>query len=190
MKHLSLKFNRLVVYISFIVIVVLATVGVLFFVKRGAGAATPQKPAVAKTVQPQFTFSGATGWHKGPTNETSMALFRNDGECFTSIEHKSGTVEVAAEIQKQQSMMAGSGNTMTAGATPEVLIQTTSGPQQYKLHEFSLASGDKSHPLMGGLGLGYVQQANGYLKIQSHCNTEDELATTIPALQSYNFHMN
>ncbi len=190
MKHLTLSFSRPVIFIPSIVIVLLVVVSGLFFVKHGASASAPQKKATVKAAQSQFSFNGTTGWHKGPTNETSMALFRNDGECFTSIEQKSGTINIAAKIQKQQSMMTSSGNTMTAGATPETFIQIPTGPQKYELHEFSLTSGDKSHPLMGGLGLGYVQLADGYLKIQSHCNTVDELSTTIPALQAYTFHMN
>lgn len=190
MKRLLKTFSRPVIFTPSLVIIALALVGLVFFMKHRAAAATPHQSVAATPVQSQFSFSGVPGWHKGPTNETSMALFRDDGECFTSIEHKSGAVDVDTEIQKQQSMMASSGNTMAAGATPVVTVQAGTGSQQYELHEFSLSSGDKSHPLMGGLGLGYLQLSNGYIKIQSHCNTADELPSTVPALEAYQFHTN
>lgn len=161
--------------------------GVIFIIHGRTEAIEASQPAVAGAIQSQFSFKGAPGWYKGPTNKTSMALFKADHECFTSIEHKTGTVDAATEIEKQQTMMARSGNAMMAGVTQTVNIQTSMGSQQFDLHEFSLSSGDKSHPLMGGLGLGYARLSDGHLYIQSHCNTAHELPTTIPALQAYEF---
>jgi hypothetical protein len=40
---------------------------------------------------------------------------------------------------------------------------------------------------MGGLELGYLQLSGGYVQIEGHCDTPDELAATIPALQSVKF---
>jgi hypothetical protein len=173
------------IFLVFALLVVLS--GAYFIKQNKAEAKTPARTVATESIPSQFSFSGASGWHKGPTNETSMALFKDDRECFTSIEHKPGIVDVDADIQKQQSMVAGGGNTMAAGATPAVTVQTDTGSQQYQLHEFTLSSGDAGHPLMGGLGLGYVQLSGGYLYIQSHCNRSDELPATIPALQAYHF---
>lgn len=175
------------------VLILAAAAYTAFIIKPGSTQAeTTAKISSNAPVKSQFSFTGATGWVQGPTNKTSMALFHGDSiaqpaadGCFASIEHKTGTVDVAAQLQKQQASLASSGGTMTATATPTATVQTASGPQQYDLHQYSLAGG--SEQLMGGLELGYVQLPDGYLVIQGHCNTAAQLATTISALQAYEF---
>jgi len=180
--------NSYIVGALAIAVVVAAAVATLGTKHRPVDA-SPATKLASKTspVKSQFSFAGTTGWHAGPANRTSMALFSDDGECFTSIEHKPGTVDTAAQIQKQQADLTTTGGTMTASATPTVTVQLATGIRQYELHEFSLSNDNKSQPLMGGLGLGYVQLPNGYLKIQSHCNTASELPAAILALQAYTF---
>ena len=175
------------------ILVIAAAAFTVFIIKPGStDAASSTKTAAVKPATPDFSFTGAAGWVQGPTNKTSMALFHGssiaqpaaDG-CFTSIEHKTGTVDVAAQLHKQQASLASSGATMMALSTPTTTIQTTAGPQRYQLHQYRLTGG--STQLMGGLELGYVQLSDGYLVMQGHCNTADQLAVTIPALQAYRF---
>jgi hypothetical protein len=156
-------------------------IGIFHSRAKASPATKPTPPAVVS----QFSFGGATGWHKGPANRTSLALFSDDTTCFTSIEHKTGTVDVTAKLQKQRTDLAASGATMAAGATPLVALQTGAAKQQYVLHQYSLSGG--SQQIMGGLELGYVQLSNSYLEIQGHCNTAGQLPTTIAALQAYRF---
>lgn len=181
MKRLSLKHVAL---ISVAAIVIL-TATALVVLKNNELKAVKQSSA--KETQSEFSFAGAKGWRQGPSNQTSMALFSDSHECFTSIEHKPGAVNVAAELQKQQADVKSGGNKITAAGTSKLTVQTSEGLRNYELHEFSLSSGDTSNPLMGGLGLGYVPVAGGYLYIQSHCNTPSELTGTFPALKAYSF---
>jgi hypothetical protein len=37
------------------------------------------------------------------------------------------------------------------------------------------------------LELAYVQLSGGYVKVEGHCNTPDQLSATVPALQSVKY---
>ena len=171
-------------------LVVVAIIGVssAFLLKDSAdAAASNKKQIVAKATPSQFSFAGTANWHKGPTNQTSMALFSDNGECFASIEHKSGTIDVTSAIKKQETGLQSSGGSMTATADVTATIKVNNTSQQYELHQFSLSSSASSQKLMGGLGLGFIQLSDGYLEVQEHCNTADELSTVLPAVQAYEF---
>lgn len=43
-------------------------------------------------------------------------------------------------------------------------------------------SGEK---VMGGLMLGYLQLDDGYVKLDAHCETAEELPTALPAMRAY-----
>jgi hypothetical protein len=73
-------------------------------------------------------------------------------------------------------------------------MQTTAGPQHYQLHQYVVSGGGggaaqqiEGSQVEGGEEFGYLQLSSGYLKIEGYCNAADELATTIPALQAYEF---
>ena len=40
---------------------------------------------------------------------------------------------------------------------------------------------------MQGFELGYLQLSGSYIKIEGHCDTADELPSTLPALQAIKF---
>lgn len=135
-----------------------------------------------------FSFTGTPGWRQGPSNETSMALFgaeRKDStsSCFTSMEYKTGNIDAGAALEKQQADLQATGNVVKRIKTTTATLSTNSGKKQYQLQQYDIAS--KGEKLMGGLALGYLQLKDGYVKIDSHCNTAEELETTIPALQAY-----
>lgn len=173
------------VIIPLLIIIAVAAVATGIVLKhRGTEAEAPSRPVISKPVQSEFLFTGAAGWYKGPSNQTSMALFSDDHSCFTSIEHKSGAVNVATMLQKQQSDLASSGATMAPDTTLKTTVQTSTGNLPYVLHQFRLSGGEQ---LMQGLQLGYIQLSNGYLEIQGHCNTASQLPSTIPALRAYKY---
>jgi len=189
-KHKLSIFNRYTVGTLAVLIIAAAIYSVLVIKPGTHDTTAPTKPVTGAATPSEFTFTGAAGWYKGPTNKTSMALFSDDQDhsCFTSIEHKTGTVNVTAKLQNQHDDLSASGGTMTPVDTPTATIVTKTGTQQYELHQFSLTGGSDAQ-LMGGLELGYLQLAagEGYLVMQGHCNTADQLPTTIPALQAYRF---
>lgn len=146
----------------------------------------------ANQTKSKFAFSGAATWRQGPTSENSMALFgekQADGTsiCFTSIEFKPGTLAVATEIQRQEKLLVTMGNSITKEGIMKMTLRTPGGDRPYDLHQYAV-TGKGDAKLMGGLELGYVQLADGYVKIDGHCETAGELVTTLPALRAYKLH--
>ena len=144
--------------------------------KTASGAAVP--------VVSMFEFTGLDGWRQGPSNETSMVLFgnaRDDGtsSCFVSAQYEPGVVDVSKRLARAQ-------RDVTAEKLPSAsgVLKTEQGDKPYELHQFHV-SGTGDIELMGGLGLGYVQLARGYVQLEAHCNTHEELASAVVALQSY-----
>lgn len=153
-------------------------------------AAASVKPGVGAAVPSMFTTSGVSGWWQGATSKTDMALFESNHDCFTSVQYKTGTVDAAADMQTATTKQAAAGGTVTPGAVVSMNLQTTDGTKSYDLHQFTTTSADPSDKAMQGMELGYVQLANGYVKVQANCNTADQLPSTIPALNSVKFDQN
>jgi hypothetical protein len=187
-KHSRLELNPYTISTLALAVVLVATLGVIIM-KHDATDAVPRTKLTmgGVAVVSQFTFPGLTGWRQGATNETSMTLSSNNRTCFTSIQHKIGMVDVTAILQKTQAKLAISGYTSAQLATPTVAIQTNLGTQQYKLHQYSVTSQPGTTRVQAGQEFGYILFANGYLEVQGYCNTANELATTLPALQAIKF---
>lgn len=185
MKQRSLTARHLLVVASEIIIALAIITGIVFLRHDQFKTQVVSKPAAAKLAQSAFSFSGTEGWHKGPSNKTSMALFSDDSSCFTSVEYKIGTTDIDAKLQKQHDDLAASGATMTPTASLTVSMQAGKNQQDYELYQYSLSGG--SGKLMGGLELGYIQLPEGYIEVQGHCSTANLLPITIAALQASSF---
>lgn len=183
-KHNHLLNRYTVSSLAFVAVLAITALSISILRHNQTEAAPPSKSTTAAVSQ--FSFTGATDWWQGATNKTSMALFHNTDGCFVSAQYKTGNVDIAAELHKLQISQAGDGGTSTPGAVLTVALQTSSGSQQYRLHQYSLspANGEK---LMEGLELGYLQLPNGYVQIEGHCDTPDQLSATIPALRAIEF---
>jgi hypothetical protein len=145
---------------------------------------------ISHKITPMFSFSGASNWRQGPTNETSMALFskaRPDGTsaCFTSAEFKHGVVNANTEIEKLQNDLGTTGGNISLLSTTPGVLHTKNGDKSYELHQYKIEGGSGSKDAMQGLELGYVQLQDGYVKLAGHCETTDDLADVTPALQAY-----
>jgi hypothetical protein len=174
---------------ALVIVIILAAICTVLAINRlnaqaGAGA-TPASKQVA-SAQSAFSFSGATGWTKGPSNETSMALFHGQ-DCFVAVEYKAGTVDAAAELQSIQDDLVSNEYIFTPVTTQQVTIQTADGPQQYELHQSAVTSPGGTSQLKGGQEFGYLPLAKGYLEIEGYCDTADQLPVTIPALEALRF---
>lgn len=171
----------------FIALVVAASAVVLYHGHPKQSAAASKSSAAA---QSPFAFAAAQAlaWRKGPSNATSLAIFHNgtDG-CFASMEYRPGTINAEAALQATQASLASSGYTSQPSAILNVTLQTGAGLQQYQLHQYTVSGTGSSGQTMGGQEFGYVQLSDGYLKIESYCNTPDQLPATIPALQAMSF---
>lgn len=146
------------------------------------------EPAEGAAVSSQFSFTGTAGWRQGATNRTSMALFQNNRDCFTSIQHSTGTIDAAeAKLQQDISDLTNAGYTVTPGATLTIALQIGTGQQSYKLQQSSVTTPAGSEAVEGGQEFGYLSTSNGYLFIEGYCNTPTELPATISALRAIVF---
>lgn len=180
--------NRYTVSVFILVVIAAAVVTVLTLKNSPAKATAASKPATtAAAVPSQFSFTGAANWWQGATNKTSMALFPKSGDCFTSVNHKSGTVDINAELAKITGNQA-SGGAMVALSILSTTIQTTTGAKPYQLHQYHVTNPDVQ--VMEGMELGYVQLSGSYIEVEGYCNTPDQLPTTLPALQAIRFNPN
>ncbi len=117
---------------------------------------------------------------------TSISQPASDG-CFASAEYHAGTVNVAVELQKNQTTLSSTGHTVSLAGTQNLALQTGAGPIQYQLQQYNLGGSDNAGRIMEGQEFGYAQLSGGYVKLMAYCNTADELTATIPALQAFKF---
>ncbi len=179
--------TKLIISLAAAIVIIAGVAAVLIY-----GNKTPSKSEVkneSTQPTPMFSFTGANDWRQGPSNETSMALFgkaRDDqtSACFTSIQYRTGTIDIAAELKEQQDSMAAMGTPLTQIAATPVTLKTTKGDKEYDYHQYNMAT-NSTEDIMRGLGLGYVQLDEGYVQIDGHCNTAEELASTVPAIEAY-----
>lgn len=156
-----------------------------FTIKLATTEATASTgPTSTEPAESRFSFTGTDGWRQGPTNGTSMALFQNGQGCFASVEYKKGMVDVAAEREKQQSNDAKVGVTSTQIGSLAVTLQSDDGQKQYQLHQYSASGEVAGQKIKGGQAFGYLQLTDGYLEVEAHCDTADQLPSTIPALRA------
>ena len=165
----------------------MATAAVVAASKQHHTTAVTSSPQQSST-KSQFSFAGVTTWIQGATNKTSMAIFhQTDDGCFVSAEHKTGVLNEAAELQKLQDVSVNGGYTSTPGAVIVASIQTSAGPKQYQLHQYSVTGTGSGGKVKGGNEFGYVPVTSGYLEIKGYCDVADSLPATIPALQAVKF---
>jgi hypothetical protein len=145
-----------------------------------------KKAGAAKT-NSQFTFKKVADWRQGPTNKTSMALFYDRADCFVSMQYKSGFVNVMSEQERWQDGQTEQGNTVTPGTVRTLQLQTNEGPKQYQLQQYTLTPGEGSSDPYLAQELGYLQFADGYVKIEGYCAHLRDLPATLPALQAMTF---
>jgi ABC-type antimicrobial peptide transport system permease subunit len=185
----STHVHRYVVSTLAIVIVVAAVSGMLIWNRTRTDAVSRSKRTSTAPVVSMFSFMGVSGWWRGATNRTSMALFDTDTTdgCFVSDQYQTGTVDVAAELQSNQNTLIAGGYSIASAGTQESTLQANASPVQYQLAQYSVTSSPTASQVMGGQEFGYVQLTGGYIKIMGYCNAADELSTTIPALQAITF---
>lgn len=185
--------NRYSVGAVILLVIILAACAVLLLrhtANTEAASAPKADPQLAQRTpgNPQFSFSpaAATGWHQGPTDKVSMALFGPNG-CFTSVQHKTGTVDVAAELKKDEAMLISMGYARADRGTLSMTLKTSAGDKPYQLYQYSASGSPGGRAIKGGQALGYVQLADGYVKVEGYCDTFDGLSSTTPALQAIRF---
>jgi|GEM_PF-1161715 len=185
---IKLNYQSALLLLAIIVTLVAAS---MFAVARRnhikAAASSGQVVAISKS-QLSFDANGVVGWHKGPSNETSLVLFKDDSSCFVSIARKSGILDEAAELQKTKASLTGDGYVVSSDNAQTSALQTATGKREYALHQFAVTGTGSAGKLYGGQEFGYVSLSSGdYLAIEGYCNTADQIAASTLALQSIQF---
>ena len=159
----------------------------IFFVKRDSGAVAASEEAPQASV---FTFDekAAKGWWQGATDEKSMVVFgENEAKgCFVSLEYKKGVVDVDEELARVKNEVESDGQyTLVPAAVKTLSLQTSSGQEQYKLHQSSIVVPDGAANVKRGQSFGYVQLSGGYVNLIGLCDTPEQLESVHPALAAF-----
>jgi hypothetical protein len=177
--------------ISFFIFAFAATSTAFAFQLYAKAEAAQKSPASAGLAQKtpgasQFSFTGASDWRQGPSDKVSMAAFHNGNDsCFVSMEYKTDPITIATALQKNQEGFTTTGYTVTPGVVLPMKLRVAAGEATYELHQYAISGGGQS--LLGGQGLGYAALKDGYVKVETHCQTANQLTATIPALQAFRF---
>lgn len=178
---------KLIIILAVVALVGLAGAGTFFVFSNDSEASAGSVSTAEKSHQSGkslFSFTGAEGWWQGATNETSMALFEKEKGCFTSVQYKTGIVDIATELEKEQDIQLSGDYTVTPSGTQTLTMQTSSGLQKYELHQFAVTTPNGALKVKGAQEFGYIQLSDGYIKIMGYCDTPDELPSTVKALQA------
>ncbi len=185
-KHNHSILNRYTTGI--LVLLVLAAASLVVITKHNRTDAAPKPKVTPPTSIPsQFSFSSAPNWYQGATSKSDIALFHHIDGCFVSLQHKTGTIDPATEIQKSIALEVSDGHTVTPISIQTLTLQTNTRPQQYQLHQYSASGSDAGGMIEGGQELGYLQLSGSYVFVQANCSTADELPSTLQALQAVKF---
>ncbi|HEU0266735.1 MAG TPA: hypothetical protein VFQ70_03850 [Candidatus Saccharimonadaceae bacterium] len=181
-----IKSKRLVLITTVAIAIIVVSIGITLVRHSTSHASTGTRDQIA-TPRTDFFFTKTPGWWQGATNATSLAAFSNDHTCFASMEYKTGTIDVATTLRKDQVELAGNGYTVTPTATQELSLKDNGDRVHYTLYQYSVTGAGNAGQLKGGQEFGYAQLPSGYVNVQAYCDTPAQLPSTIPALQAYSF---
>jgi hypothetical protein len=189
MKHKQnrSKLNRYTLSGLALLVIILATAGVIVIGRNHTEAASAKKTSVTPNVVSQFTFGGVKGWTQGPKNNTSMAVFYTASDCFVSMQRNTGTLVGDNELEATISTLTTNGYSVTPTATQAATLQTNTGNLQYQLHQYSVTGNGGGGQSYGGQEYAFIPLSSGYLKVEGFCTTPTQLSVTTAALQAYSF---
>jgi hypothetical protein len=184
----SSKKTKLLIAACVLAIVGIATAATIVLVNNNKTQADSTKTDTP-SMQSSFNFNSekASGWRQGPSNQDSMALFSNDQTCFVSVERKDGTVDPTAATTKTLASLSQDGYTTKALGTSTASIETGSGNTKLIIDQYDVTGSGNAGLLYGGQAYGYAQLNDSYLHAQLNCNSSDQLASAISALDAISF---
>lgn len=191
---LSNRVSRYTV-ISLVTLDILAAIFIAVAVNRGyihIHASSPDTQAKSSSTHVEFTFKSTElpiwiatlGSPTSPMFGKSLTLSKSDHSCGVSILHKTGKLDINAELQRQQHLAT---YTMTPTKVQTLTMNTATGPRKYKLHLYTDTHTEALLSKVGGEEHGYIPLDSGYLEISGTCKKANQLSSTIPALQAVKF---
>ena len=187
MKHKYLADRKWFILIIGVLVLVMSVVVYLFVISR-QGTTTqvaPPEPS-QQSSESDFSFAGADGWRKGPSNRTSLALF-HDNACFVSVELIDGVVDVPKELEDMRAADASLGLERTSGSTEFIVLRADDAYVNYQLRTYSVSGVVGGQKVKGGQALGYVQLANRYVEVKGNCDTANDLTVLPNALKAISY---
>lgn len=181
---------QIITVASILMIVASVGIGALFMTKNETEASPSSTSATGRpgeSSESLFSFTGSGDWWQGATNKTSMALFEKEKGCFTSVEYKAGTVDVAAELVKEQDALSSDSYTITPIGTQLVTMQTQEEPHQYELHQYEITTHPGGLKVKGGQEFGYIQLSDAHVKVMGYCDEAADLNHASAALRAIEY---
>jgi hypothetical protein len=129
-----------------------------------------------------FEASKATDWKQGPSNETSMALFKQDTTCFVSVELKDGDAQETQSLESLTTSWTAGGYTVNATGTSSEQLTTTGTAAPYTLHRYAVTGAGDGGELYKAQAFGYVPLGQQHVKVQAYCPDDNALQQSRDAL--------
>lgn len=182
----STRRPRIITFVA--ALIVAAGAAAYFVLNKPEVTASPEDAPAALRATSLFSFDAAAapGWRIGPGNETSLAAFKNDADCFISIDMQPEKIDEATWLANLQTGFARDPSiTFTPGEVLPLALQSSTGPRQFQLHPYTAVGGDA----YGGQAYGYVAHPDGYLRLQAYCDPAEAelLPSVVPALKALTF---
>jgi hypothetical protein len=141
----------------------------------------------AKSVTQPAAFSLAavpSGWRRGPSSASSLALFNHDDSCFVSLDRRSGTIDTVKAQADYQAGLQAHGYKVTAETALSGTFAGGSGPLNYQLQSYQIGGAGSAGAVYPAQALGYLVRVNTYVTLQANCQRADQLPTTTTALNA------
>lgn len=148
-------------------------------------AAAPATAATTPASMFSFDASAAPSWRQGPTDATSMALFKNDSECFVAVLFTAA--DQAPETQKTLESLKADGYTITPVGTPAAAFSGPGGKTEYLLSQYSVTGIEGPNAVYKSQEFASVPVSGGFVKVQGYCANPSDLAATVTALNALAF---
>jgi len=166
---------------------ILGVVAGFLLLRRDPSASTSHttsRPVIATNALFSFNASKAPDWNQGPTNKTSLALFKKDTGCFASVEVKNGVVDETQALSKITAGFSdqGYGVTTLDPITTDFAIDGAPSSTSYTLHPYSLSGtgqGDYKTQVFG-----YVPLENRYITVEAYCSDNTTFSQIVDTLSA------
>jgi hypothetical protein len=167
---MTLPSHRILI-ISTLILALGATAGIVVLRNHSAADATENKAADSL-----FSYDAgkpSTWWRQGPVSNTSLLLFKQDENCFASVDLRNGTPDEAADSSHMGAPTGSLDTRFTVGAQPHKVV--------YTLHAYGASEASDAGQLQSGRSyktqvLGYVPLSGKYIRAQAYCSDDTTLA--------------
>ena len=126
-----------------------------------------------------------------PTANTIIHLkdMNDPSNCFVILSYKTDNKNPASELDTFNKPATSTTDlSYREIAAKPITMKTSEGDKSYQLHQYSI-EGDPKTSMLRATEYGYFSIGDGYMDIRGNCTTTEQLAKTLPVLNSASFQL-